>query len=49
MKHFTSFLVIVGWIAGIAIAKGFWPTLFALCCPPWAWYLIVEKLLRLLP
>lgn len=49
MKYFTALLIIIGWIAGIVLAKGFWSTLFAICIPLWAWYLIVEKLIHYLP
>jgi hypothetical protein len=37
-------LFIVGWLAGLVLAKGFWSTLFALCSP-WGLYLVVEKVL----
>jgi len=34
--------VIVGWILGVIIAKGFWSTLFSIFFAPWAWYLTLE-------
>lgn len=40
------FLGIIFWIAGIVIAKGFFSTFFAIIMPPYAWYLIVEKLMQ---
>jgi hypothetical protein len=33
------------WLAGIVIAQGFWSTFFSIFFPPYAFYLIVEKLL----
>jgi hypothetical protein len=35
--------VVITWLAGVALAKGFWSTLLAVCCPFWAWYLVVER------
>ena len=46
MKHIISFIVMIGWMAGIVLANGFWSTLLALFVPFWAWYLIVEKLIN---
>ena len=33
----------VSWIAGAVLAKGFWSTAAAICFPPYAWYLVVER------
>lgn len=33
------------WLAGIAIAKGFWTTFFALFVAPYSWYLFIERAL----
>ena len=47
MKHFAELFgaVILGasWLAGIVLAKGFWSTVAAVCVPPYAWYLVVER------
>lgn len=40
-----KFLVLLLWIAGIVIAKGFWSTFFAIFFAPYSFYLVVEKLL----
>lgn len=52
MKQLPSYLflfaVLFGWLSGIAIAKGFWSTLFAIFFPPYAWYLPVEKIVHIL-
>ncbi len=45
MKYIYSAFAMCVWIAGIVIAKGFWSTLFAVCIPFWAWYLVIEKAL----
>lgn len=38
-------IVIIPWICGFVLAKGFWST--ALCIfPPWAYYLVAEHLLK---
>lgn len=42
MKSITNLFLLIAWIAGIVIANGFWPTLFAFI-PFYAWYLVVEK------
>lgn len=40
--------VVITWIMGAVIAKGFWSTLFAYVIPPYAWYLITERAMQLL-
>jgi hypothetical protein len=46
MQYIIQFFALIIWIAGIVIAKGFWSTFFGIFFPPWAWYLVIEKLLR---
>ena len=41
----ASLLIMVTWLAGIVIAKGFWSSIFAILIPPYAWYLVIEKLM----
>ena len=31
------------WLAGIVLAKGVLSTAVAICMPPYAWYLVVER------
>lgn len=49
MKHLVELLVAVllgvPWLAGIVLAKGFWSTAAAVCVPPYAWYLVVERVM----
>jgi hypothetical protein len=44
MRAITGFILLVSWVAGFVIAKGFWSTVFCII-PLWSWYLVVEKLL----
>lgn len=50
MKHLVEFLaglvVLIGWLAGIVFAHGFWSTTFAILMPPYAWYLVVERVIQ---
>jgi hypothetical protein len=39
-------LIIVPWLIGLVVAKGFWSTLFAFF-PPYAWYLVTEHLMQM--
>lgn len=42
MKYIVSLILLICWIAGIVIAKGFWSTFFAIFVPLWAYYLTIE-------
>ena len=39
--------MIVPWIMGIVLAKGFWATAAAITVPPYAWYLVAERLMQM--
>lgn len=39
-------IAVIGWIAGIVLAHGFWLTTLALIFPPYGWYLFVERAMR---
>jgi hypothetical protein len=39
-------LIIVTWLGGAVLAKGFWLTAAAVVFPPYAWYLVVELAMR---
>lgn len=45
MKDLKALVYLSFWVAGMVLAKGFWSTLFAICLPPWGWYLIAERAL----
>ena len=40
-----TIIVVVPWLMGIVISKWFWSCLFAIVIPPYAWYLVVEKVM----
>ena len=40
-----STTLILFWIAGIVLAKGFWSTFFSIVLVPYGWYLVIEKIL----
>ena len=45
ISNLYAFIFIMLWVAGIVIAKGFISITFAIFIPPYAWYLIIEKLM----
>lgn len=45
MKYLYTIFMLTMWITGIVIAKGFWSTFFTIVFFPYAWYLVIEKLL----
>lgn len=47
MKYVIELVLIIFWIVGIILAKGFWSTLAAAIIFPWAWYLSVEHIVLL--
>ncbi len=48
MKYALQFLILVWWFGGMAVANGFWSTLLAIVMPPWAMYLVVERVFNML-
>lgn len=45
MKYLYMMVLIIAWISGIVIAKGFFSTLVAMIFPVWSYYLTIELLL----
>jgi hypothetical protein len=45
MKYLYMMVLIIAWISGIVIAKGFFSTLVAMIFPIWSYYLTIELLL----
>lgn len=45
LDSIISLLILISWVVGIVIAKGFWSVFFAICFPPYAIYLTVEHYL----
>lgn len=46
MNAIVRLILIVAWVAGVVLAKGFWSTFFAFFIPFWAWYLVIERLMQ---
>jgi hypothetical protein len=44
---FPSLIFILLWVAGIVLAKGWW-VLLSILFPPYALYLVVEKVLQVI-
>jgi hypothetical protein len=44
---FVSMILIL-WIPGIVVAKGFWPTIFCMFIPPYAIYIFIEHMFKYL-
>ena len=38
-------IMCIPWLMGVVLSKGFWSCLFAMCIPPYACYLVVEKVM----
>lgn len=45
INYIVSLILLVAWIAGFVIAKGFWSTFFC-WFPFWSYYLVIELLLK---
>ena len=43
----TFLTLIIGYLAGIALAIGFWSTTFSIFFPPYSLYLTVAKILEI--
>lgn len=41
----TALVIVLAWIAGVALAHGVWSTVAAIFVPFYAWYLVVERLM----
>lgn len=47
MKHVFGFIIVLMWMIGIVLAKGFWYTFAAAIFAPYAIYLTVEHFMIL--
>jgi hypothetical protein len=43
----TVVFIVTPWLAGIVLAKGFWSVTFSILFFPYAYYLVVEKVLTI--
>lgn len=39
-------VMVISWVFGVAIAKGFWPVLIAVLFPPYGWVILAEYVLE---
>jgi len=46
MSYIAYLMFLAWWLAGIALAKGFWLTLLACFFPLYSMYLVVERLVQ---
>jgi hypothetical protein len=46
MKPLVSLILLLLWVAGVVIAKGFWSVFFAVVFPLWAYYLVIEQFIN---
>ena len=44
----TLLVVVIPWLMGIVLAKGFIQVLVSVLFAPYAWYLVVERLMHVL-
>ena len=45
VKYLAAYVLLIAWIAGFVLAKGFWSTV-ACFFPPWAFYLVIERAMQ---
>ena len=43
MIHVVRFALLLMWVAGAVLAKGFWLTVLSIIIPFYSWYLVVEQ------
>ncbi len=44
-RNVTALIMLIAWIMGVVLAKGFWLVTFSIFFPFYAWYLVVEKIM----
>lgn len=47
MTHLVKLVSVGVWVAGVVLAQGFWSTLFSIFVPFYAWYLVVERAMKM--
>ena len=47
MRAIVNLIMLLTWVAGIVLAKGFWWTCLAIIFPLYSWYLVIEKIMQL--
>lgn len=46
MRQMAGIFMLIMWIGGIVLAKGFWSTFAGIFMPFWAWYLVIERAMQ---
>ena len=47
MRSIVRLIILVWWMTGVVIAKGFWPVTFAIVFAPYGMYRALEHFLKL--
>lgn len=47
MREIIGLILLIGWVSGVVLAKGFWMTFATIFAFPYAWYLVIEKLMSI--
>jgi len=47
MRYLTVILFFTFWVGGVVLAKGFWSTVASIFCFPWAFYLMMERIMQM--
>ncbi len=45
LDSIISLLILISWVVGVVVAKGYWSIFFAVCFPPYAIYLTIENII----
>ena len=45
MQHVMTFALLLIWVAGVVLAKGFWFTVLSIVVPFYSLYLVVEQVM----
>ena len=45
MRELLGFFMLIAWLGGVVLAKGFWLTTLAVTVPFYAWYLVLERVM----
>lgn len=47
-RYLVGFVILMMWLAGVVLAKGGWAVAFSIIIPPYALYLVVERVMQLM-
>lgn len=46
MQSIVSLIILVWWVVGVVLAKGFWLTVLAISFAPYSMYVVVDYLIN---